>query len=49
MKEQTKVKAESLAKASAKVIAIQKEQAKVRLRALGLGGVAIMLAKWRIK
>jgi hypothetical protein len=44
MKEQTKVRAESLAKASAKVIAIQKEQAKVRLKALGLGGVVIMLA-----
>jgi hypothetical protein len=44
MKEQTKARAESLAKASAKVIAIQKDQAKARLRALGLGGVVIMLA-----
>jgi len=44
MKEQTKARAGSLAKASAKVIAIRKDQAKVRLRALGLGGIVIMLA-----
>lgn len=44
MKEQTKAKAGSLAKASAKVIEIRKEQAKARLRALGLGGIVIMLA-----
>jgi len=44
MKEQTKAKAEVLAKASAKVIAIQKDQAKVRLKALGLGGIIVMLA-----
>jgi Lysozyme like domain len=37
-------KADDLRKASAKVIAIHKEQAKARLRTLGLGGVAIMLA-----
>jgi hypothetical protein len=44
MKEQTKARAESLAKASAKVIAIRKDQAKVRLKALGIGGIVIMLA-----
>ena len=44
MKEQTKARAGSLAKASAKVIAIQKDQAKVRLKALGIGGIVIMLA-----
>jgi hypothetical protein len=44
MKEQTKARAGSLAKASAKVIEIRKEQAKARLRALGLGGIVIMLA-----
>ena len=37
-------KADDLRKASAKVIALRKEQAKARLRALGLGGVVIMLA-----
>ena len=40
----TQAKAESLAKASAKVIAIQKAQAKARLKAMGLGGVVVMLA-----
>ena len=44
MKEQTKARAGSLAKASAKVIAIRKDQAKVRLKALGIGGIVIMLA-----
>lgn len=44
MKEQTKARAGSLAKASAKVIEIRKEQAKARLRALGLGGIVLMLA-----
>ena len=43
MKEQTKARAGSLAKASAKVIAIRKDQAKVRLKALGIGGIVIML------
>lgn len=37
-------KAESLAKASAKVMEIQKAQAKARLKAMGLGGVFLMLA-----
>ena len=45
MKEMKKYeKADDLRKASAKVIALRKEQAKARLRALGLGGVVIMLA-----
>jgi len=44
MKEQTKARAGSLAKTSAKVIAIRKDQAKVRLKALGIGGIVIMLA-----
>jgi hypothetical protein len=44
MKEQTIARAGSLAKASAKVIAIRKDQAKVRLKALGIGGIVIMLA-----
>ena len=44
MKEQTKARAGSLAKASAKVIAIRKDQAKVRLKALGIGGIVILLA-----
>jgi hypothetical protein len=44
MKEQTKARAGSLAKASAKVIAIRKDQAKVRLKALGIGGIVIRLA-----
>lgn len=37
-------RADALRKASAKVIEIRKEQAKARLRALGLGGIVIMLA-----
>jgi hypothetical protein len=37
-------KAGSLAKASAKVIAIQKAQAKARLKAMGLGGIFVLLA-----
>lgn len=37
-------KAESLAKASAKVIAIQKAQAKARLKAMGMGGIFVLLA-----
>jgi len=44
MKEQTIARAGSLAKASAKVIAIRKDQAKVRLKALGIGGIVILLA-----
>jgi len=44
MKTETKARAEALAKASAKVMAIQKDQAKARLRALGLGGIVVMLA-----
>lgn len=37
-------KAESLAKASAKVIAIQKAQAQARLKAMGIGGIFVLLA-----
>ena len=37
-------RADALRKASAKVIEIRKDQAKARLRALGLGGIVIMLA-----
>ena len=37
-------KADGLRKASAKVIAIRKAQAKARLRAMGLGGIVVVLA-----
>ena len=37
-------KADGLRKASAKVIALRKEQAKARLRAMGLGGIVVILA-----
>lgn len=40
----TNERAESLAKASAKVIAIQKAQAKARLKAMGMGGIFVLLA-----
>ena len=44
MKEQTKARAGSLAKASVKVIEIRKAQAKARLKALGIGGGVMLLA-----
>lgn len=44
MKEQTKARAGSLAKASAKVIEIRKAQAKARLKAIGIGGGVMLLA-----
>ena len=44
MKEQTIARAGSLAKASAKVIEIQRTQAKARLKALGIGGGVMLLA-----
>ena len=37
-------KADGIRKASAKVIALRKEQAKARLRAMGLGGIVVILA-----
>jgi len=44
MKEQTKARAGSLAKASVKVIEIRKAQAKARLKAIGIGGGVMLLA-----